>query len=71
MIVLIDGVEVKCNNDIKIIYENEAINEDDGSPAGDVHLTITNEGLITDIFEKGEVTMTSSTPLEDLIECCQ
>jgi hypothetical protein len=62
MLVLIDGKEVKVLNDIKIIVE--AGSDDDYDRQ--LHLTLTHEGLITDVFqaEKGEPLQPSDTDSE-------
>lgn len=53
MIVLIDGKEVECNNDVKVIWDDHPVSLTESERAGQVHLTVTNEGVIADIFEEG------------------
>ena len=54
MKVLIDGKEVTCNNDVKIIYDDETLgfDKDLGGKiiAGQLHVTLTHEGMIADTF---------------------
>lgn len=49
MKILIDGEEVKCLNDVKIIVD---IDEDRKS---EMHVTCTHEGIIQDLVEDGKV----------------
>lgn len=49
MKVLIDGIEVKVENDVKIIYELPAPDVRDADTQ--VHLTFTHEGMIGDLFQ--------------------
>ena len=46
MKVLIDGQEVECKNDVKIIWDGEEAPEDDMQ----FHMTVTHEGIILDSF---------------------
>ncbi len=64
MTVLIDGKEVKVTNDVKIIYSDF----DAEAPNVELHLTVTYEGLITDVIEAGEVLATASDMAQDLAE---
>jgi hypothetical protein len=54
MKVLVDGVEVPCQNDVKVIYENEIIDFDGdlGGRAveGNLHVTLNHEGMVADTF---------------------
>jgi hypothetical protein len=52
MKVLIDGVEVQVNNDVKVIYDLPSdIREIDT----EVHLTFTQEGMIGDLWQGDEL----------------
>jgi len=62
MIVLIDGKEVKVLNDIKIIVDLENEQEEE------LHLTVTHEGVITDVIDKEDVVLTSSETYQELVE---
>ena len=56
MKVLIDGKEVVCHNDVKVIYEDlVTFGEDAETEYVDLHLTLTHEGEITDVLLKGEI----------------
>jgi hypothetical protein len=47
MKVMIDGEEVKCLNDVKVIYED--INEE----GEELHVTLNGEGMVTDVTPDG------------------
>ena len=74
MRVLIDGQEVPVQNDVKIIHEEICLGASESGDGeeivGDLHLTLTHEGLITETFVNGEVYKTASTDVEDLTEMC-
>ena len=75
MRVFIDGTEVSVQNDVKIIHDEVCLGESDNEQDGDVivgelHLTLTHEGLITDAIVGGEVYKTAATDIEDLQERC-
>ena len=68
MKVFIDGKQVECNNDVKIIYEGKDIGHDE-MVSGELHLTITNEALIADTFkDNGKMYLTMWEDLADIIE---
>lgn len=52
MLVSLDGGEtfVPARNGVRVIYQNIMLDEDD--TPGEVHVNLTSEGLITDIWEK-------------------
>ena len=54
MKILIDNVEVECLDGVRVIYEDQIINEDDTE--GEVHVKLTSEGMIVDVIgPDGEV----------------
>ena len=72
MKILVDGKEVPCQNDVKIIYEDELV---DVLPSGvdvysDLHVTLNCEGLVADVISKGEQESSRSMwkDIEDIIE---
>jgi len=46
MKVLIDGQEVECLNDVKVIYEE--IDEENNQ----LHITCNSEGMVTDVLDE-------------------
>ena len=73
MKILIDGKEVKFEDNVKIIYEDEFIGmAGDAEIYGQLHVTMTSEGLIADVIEDGsaDVDRTLAWQTEDLIEAC-
>lgn len=63
MKVIIDGVEHDVKNDVKVIYE------DMGPVGGDqLHITLTHEGVVTDVTDGEDVIGTSSIETEDVYE---
>lgn len=72
MKVLIDGKEVKCLNDVKIIHKNQLVDVDrNGNDVmGDLHITLTHEGMVADTFNKRQNFVSKSTwkTLDDIIE---
>ena len=77
MKVLIDGKEVVCHNDVKVIYDHQEYYDEDREGNGvqvEPHLIITHEGIILDNIaqnEEGQVFSTMSQEINDLIELCQ
>jgi hypothetical protein len=64
----IDGKEIAVGNDIKVIYErNYVTNENDTEVFADLHLTLTNEGLITDVVIGDDIVATNSELAEDMV----
>jgi hypothetical protein len=67
MKVLIDGIEVKCENEVKVIYEDEIIGFDKKLGGrgieGELHVTLTDEGMFADTFEKNAGTTFISTSM--------
>ena len=65
MKLLVDGVEVKFHNDVKVIWDSQG---EDSS--GELHLTATYEGIIIDKFDNeiGECVATASLEVQDLDE---
>jgi len=66
MIVLVDGKEIECNNDVKVIHE------DPMSPDRELHITLTHEGMIADVIDADyDVSIiTTSLELLDIHEMC-
>ncbi len=73
MKVFIDGEEVVCNNDVKVIWDDEYPEDD-----MELHTTVTSEGAILDRFtcqddsdETGlSCEATASLGIDDLDEFC-
>ena len=73
MIVLIDGNEVECNNDVKVIWDDEYPESD-----MELHVTVTSEGVILDRFTRQDdsdetglsMEATASMRIDDLDELC-
>ena len=61
--VLVDGVEVKCLNDVRIVVELE-----DDDAYDKLYVVATHEGLITDLTENGVVVATKSEEYYDIVE---
>ena len=68
MKVLIDGKEVECLNDVKIIYENEPIVRSMGEAYGNLEVTLNSEGMIADTWFDGNVISSMWKTKEDIIE---
>lgn len=65
MKVLIDGVEVKVENDVRIVYGHL----DKNSKPCDLQLVANHEGIIYDLFDvTGEVVASSYDFVGDLVE---
>lgn len=59
MKVFVDGKEIKCKNDVKIIHEVEN---------DELHITCTHEGVITDIVSNNNIVGTSSIEAQDVYD---
>jgi len=77
MKVLIDGKEVKCLNDIKVIYDGVVfgMNDDDLDLEGELHVALNCEGIVADLIsvcEDGdaEVIGTMSNTYGEMSEWC-
>jgi hypothetical protein len=68
MKVLIDGKEVECLNDVKVIWDDTP---DDNM---ELHMAATGEGVILDVYgtddNGGTCEQTASLDTEDLVACC-
>ena len=76
MKVLIDGKEVECNNDVKVIFDDGGYyDEADGNEVEvEPHLSITHEGLILDNIvtkEESQIFSTMAFELDCMIEQCK
>ena len=58
---LIDGREVAFQNEIKVIYE------EDPTIGEQLHLTVTNEGLVTDVVICDDVEDTTSETFDEIL----
>ena len=64
----IDGKEYTFQNDLKVIYEHQYITEENGAEVfGDLHLTLTSEGVITDVWVDDDCIATNSQLAEDIL----
>jgi len=72
MIVLIDGKEVEVLNNVKIIYSGVKSSWmiDDEEIEAEFHVTLTNEGIITDVVHDDEIIGTMSQTTRELAEDC-
>jgi len=76
MKLIVDGKEVQFDNQVKVIYEDEFVGMDDRDREvyGQLHVTLTHEGLIADLFEEDNDTQecdrTMCMETNDLIEQC-
>jgi len=69
MKVLIDGKEVEVLNDVKVIWDDQFINDD--CDEGNLILTANHEGVVLDACDKaGELWGTTSIMADDLVELC-
>ena len=78
MKVIIDGKEVPCQNDVKVIYEDEIIDAEygyaNGYPLdpkvtrGELHITLNCEGMVADTIHDGEQYKSTWEDIEDIIE---
>jgi len=74
MILMVDGKEVKVQNDVRIIYEDVIydIDENEEDVEGQLQVVLTHEGIIADVFDKnGEPThFTNAWEVGDVINQC-
>jgi len=74
MIVLIDGKEVKVQNDVKIIYDGVVcdLDDDDKDIEAELHVTLTSEGIVTDVInsDDGGYVATMSRTYGELADDC-
>jgi hypothetical protein len=70
MKVFIDGKQVKCLNDVKVVHEDELL---DVLPSGEnvygsLEITLNSEGMIADTYYGRKIHGTMWKDLEDIIE---
>jgi len=65
MIVQIDGETIEVCEQVKIIYE---IGDPETESGQELHVALTDEGLIADVIEEGEVVNTTAIDLENLFD---
>lgn len=71
MKVLVDGKEVDVENDVKIVWEGEFLEEPEvvgEHLKSELHLTANCEGIVLDVVSDGEVEQTRSLETLDLSE---
>ena len=72
MIVMIDGKKHKCKSEVRIIYPtvvNSGWTGDEDVDA-ELHLTASNEGVVTDLYVEGTVTGSGWKMVADIVEEC-
>jgi len=74
MKVIIDGVEVHVQNDVRIIHDDiiYGMDENEEDITGHLQIVLNHEGIIADIFDSdGEATgFTTGMMYEDIAELC-
>ena len=72
MIILTDEKEIEISNDVKVIYDEVKSSWmiDDEEVEVELHVTLTNEGIITDVVHDGEIIGTMSQTVVELTENC-
>jgi len=65
MIVQIDGETIEVCEQVKIIYE---IGDPETESEQELHIALTDEGLIADVIEEGEVVNTTAIDLENIFD---
>jgi len=68
MKVLIDGKEVECLNDVKVIYDDILVNKE--GTEGELHVILNCEGMVTDLFFDDEIVATMSRLAAELADDC-
>lgn len=69
MKLLVDGKLIKVDNDAKIIYDNLMVTtEDGGEVAAELHVTVTHEGVIEDVWVDDECISTNSLTAQEIVE---
>ena len=79
MRLIVDGVEIPCLNDVKVVYDGDDMEECCGSDFKDtgIHITLTGQGIVKDwvMYEEGPkevdpcVIDTIQNDLESIGEC--
>lgn len=62
VILMVDGKEVKFGNDVKLIYPEMGQGDDE------LHVTLTHEGVISDVISDGQCIGTSAIEAQDIYE---
>ena len=74
MKLIIDGKEVEFDHQVKVIYEDEFMYDDGDEMRGELHITLTEEGIITDLYHEDnpgqDCDATMAWDKEYLIEGC-
>jgi hypothetical protein len=65
MKVFIDGKQVKCLNDVKVVHEDVTSGE---NVYDSLEITLNSEGMIADTWKKNTIHRTMWKDLEDIIE---
>jgi len=69
MKVMIDGKNVKCNSEVRVIHETTIWHGCKETEA-ELHMIISDEGMITDLVIDGEAEKTGWSMIEDIAEEC-
>jgi hypothetical protein len=66
MIVYIDGVPTKVQNDLCIVYDNIFVDED--NTEAELHVVATSEGLVMDVINNETIVASSCSLAQDLAD---
>jgi hypothetical protein len=66
MIVYIDGVPTKVQNDLRIVYDNIFVDEDHAN--SELHVVATSEGLVMDVINNETIVASSCSLAQDLAD---
>lgn len=66
MIVYIDGVPTKVQNDLRIVYDNIFVDED--NTEAELHVVATSEGLVMDVINNETIVASSCSLSQDLAD---
>lgn len=66
---LVDGKLIEVDNDAKIIYDDLILTNEDGTEArAELHVTLTSEGVIEDVWLGDEAVASHALTAQEIIE---
>ena len=69
MRLLVDGRVIKVDNDVTVIYDDMIFENVDGDEvAAELHVVLTNEGVVEDVWVGDECVTTSSEMAQEIVE---
>lgn len=65
---IVDGRERKVDSNVTVVYDNMIFEGEDGEVAAELHVQLTEEGVIEDVWVGDDCVATSSEMAQEIVE---